>query len=145
MGLNSSIGSITPVTQPAAYYYTAKPGEITMSVNLWGQALRPGRYEVASNTNIVQLLSFAGGPQPTANMEEVKIVRIEKENDKDVLKEIVVDLENIKTADPIILKPGDTIIIKPTFWSEVKDAFGAISVAATVTIAISQLINVTKK
>jgi protein involved in polysaccharide export with SLBB domain len=33
-----------------------------MQVNIWGFVKNPGRYEVPSSTDLIQLISFAGGP-----------------------------------------------------------------------------------
>jgi len=141
----SSIASLNPAMQPAAYYYTAKPGEFTIPVNLWGHILRPGRYEVVSTANLVELISFAGGPQQYANMDEVRVVRIEKIDDKEVVKEYIVDMENIKTPDAFPLQPGDTVIIKPSSWVAIRDAFSAVTTAAIITSAIAQIVIATRK
>ena len=141
----SSIGSLNPSMLPAAYYYTAKPGEITITVNLWGQILRPGRYEVISTTDLVQLISFAGGPQQYANMDEVRVMRFEKVDGRDTVQEYLVDMEHIKTPNPFPLKPGDTVIIKPSAWLAVRDAFSVVTTAAIISGAIAQIIYASKR
>ena len=140
----SSVATLNPTMQPAAYYNTAKPGEITITVNLWGQILRPGRYEVVSTASLVELISFAGGPQQYANMDEVRVVRIEKVDDKEVVKEYIVDMENIKSPDPFLLRPGDTVIIKPTAWSAIRDAFSVVTTAAVITSAVASVMYYSK-
>ena len=71
----SGISLSQPVYATPANYSIAKPGELTMQVNVWGQVIHPGRYEVSIQTDLVQLLSYAGGPGPDAKMASVKITR----------------------------------------------------------------------
>jgi hypothetical protein len=72
-----SLGPSASSVSPAAFYYISKPGEITMSINLWGMVKQPGRYEVPISTDMVQLLSYAGGPMREADLAGVLVTRIE--------------------------------------------------------------------
>lgn len=141
----SSVGSLNPSMLPAAYYYTAKPGEITITVNLWGQILRPGRYEVISTTDLVQLISFAGGPQQYANMDEVRVMRFDKVDGRDTVCEFIVDMEKLKSPHPFLLKPGDTVIIKSSAWPAIRDAFSVVTTAAIISSAIAQIIYASRR
>ncbi|MBM4162658.1 MAG: hypothetical protein FJ217_16365 [Ignavibacteria bacterium] len=51
---------------------TAQPGG---QVNIWGFVQKPGRYEVPSSTDLIQLISYAGGPVQYAKLDEVKLTR----------------------------------------------------------------------
>ena len=55
----SGLAPMLPSASAASYYYIAKPGELTIQVNVWGFVKNPGRYEVASSTDLIQLISFA--------------------------------------------------------------------------------------
>src|SRR5512143_799635 len=72
----TGVGTATPTQQAASYYYVAKPGELTMQVNIWGDVQRPGRYEISTATDLIQLMSYAGGPTREADLSEVRITRI---------------------------------------------------------------------
>ncbi len=136
-----------PSSSAAAYYYIAKPGELTMQVNIWGFVQKPGRYEVASSTDLVQLISFAGGPADFAKMDEVKITRIVKGDTAVSKRAIVVDLERLEQVEDsrLVLNPGDTIFIGHTAWLTIRDAFSVVATAAIITTAITQIISVSKK
>ena len=46
----------------AAYYNYAEPGDLTVTVNVWGAVANPGLYEVPQDTRLSKLFSLAGGP-----------------------------------------------------------------------------------
>ena len=146
-------------------YYFARPNDITIVVNVMGNVQKPGRYEIASSIDLLDLISLAGGPTSDGSLSDVKIVRILKDGEKtsrqDVQidqkillaflkkeqvkmtrKEIKLDLDNLSTVRPedLQLMPGDMIYIDRTSWSNIRDAFGVVVSAALITTAISQII-----
>lgn len=131
----------------ASYYYIGKPGELTMQVNLWGAVKNPGRYEVPSGTDLVQLLSYAGGPLEAATLSDVKVTRVErKEGGGSLRSEFRVDLEDLRDVDPakLALYPGDTVFLDYSSWETVRDVFIVVGVLATVTAATTNVIRVTR-
>lgn len=52
---------VTASPQVAVYRY-AEPGAPTMEVRVWGAVGTPGLYQVERDTDLLQLLSYAGGP-----------------------------------------------------------------------------------
>ena len=139
-----SIGSITnaPVFSPASYYNTAKPGDVMMQVDLWGSVAKPGRYEVPATTDLIQLISYAGGPQEQSRLDNVKITRYEKIDSVLVRKQIVVNLSDASKVNPVSLKlyQGDLIEIDHTSWYVLKDLVPVISSVALITTAIVEII-----
>ena len=125
----------------AAYYFISKPGEITMSINLWGYVRNPGRYEVPISTDLIQLLSYAGGPNADANLGTVKISRVVRRDDAIRIVEYTVNLERLDKLDEKArdLEPGDTIFVEtpPFSW---KDVFAILTTAAIITSAIASVI-----
>ena len=131
--------------QAAAFYYIAKPGEITMQVNVWGFVQKPGRYEIPISTDLVELLSFAGGPMQYAKLDEVKIIRLADSTGAG-RRDILVDLTDSEEmiADNLTLRAGDTIFLDHTSWVTLRDVFTVVTTAALVTAAVSQVIYATK-
>jgi hypothetical protein len=129
----------------AAYYYISKAGEITMPLNLWGEVRLPGRYEVPISTDLVQLISFAGGPLSGAKMSAVKITRIERREDEIRKVEFSLDLEHLDKIDTqtLSLRPGDTIYIERTAFAW-PDAINLLTAASTVAIAVATVLNLSK-
>jgi NADH:ubiquinone oxidoreductase subunit F (NADH-binding) len=141
---NSTTGLST--AQAAAFYYIAKPGEITMQVNVWGFVQKPGRYEIPISTDLVELLSFAGGPMQYAKLDEVKIIRLADSTEvgrRDILVDLTDPEEMI--AENLSLRQGDTIFLDHTSWVTLRDVFTVVSTAAIVTAAVSQVIYATRR
>jgi hypothetical protein len=140
--LQSGLAPTLPSASAAAYYYIAKPGELTMQVNVWGFVGKPGRYEVPTSTDLIQLISFAGGPVQYADMGEIVITRIARSDSGQHRRELVIDLRHLAGRDgsELALYPGDTVFIDHTSWLTVRDVFSVVTTAAIITSAIAQIL-----
>lgn len=123
----------------AAYYYLSKPGELTMQVNIWGYVHHPGRYEIPTNTDIIQLLSFAGGPIQDGNIGKIKISRLITVDSRSTHKEIYLDLDDLTKISPdeLLLSPDDIIYIDRTGWAKFRDVLTVVTSTAMITTAIT--------
>jgi hypothetical protein len=130
-----------PSASAASYYYVSKPGELTMQVNVWGYVHNPGRYEVPTSTDLIQLLSFAGGPIQDAKLDEVKVTRFLKRDTGISRGEFFVNLEELSKVDQakLVLYPGDTIYMGHTAWVGLRDVLTIVTTVAIVASAISQV------
>lgn len=139
--LESGIGPALSGSSPAAYYYISKSGEITMPINLWGYVKNPGRYEVPISTDLVQLVSFAGGPLADANLTDVKITRVMRRDTQLRKVEFTVNLKHLDQIDEMALnlQAGDTIFIDNIAF-QWRDFFAVITTAALVVTAIANVI-----
>lgn len=144
--LESGIGPALTGSSPAAYYFISKSGEITMPINLWGYVKNPGRYEVPISTDLVQLVSFAGGPLAEANLTSVKITRVMRRDTQIHKVEFIVNLKHLDQIDDMALnlQAGDTIFIDAIAF-QWRDFFSIVTTAAIVTAAVANLINVTRQ
>ena len=145
--IESDITSRMAGSATAAYYYIAKPGELTINVNLWGQVRLPGRYEVASKTDLIQLLSLAGGPTTAAKLSEVKVTRIFPTDSGLARQDHYVNLENLEgvTEEDMKLYPGDTIFFDTTAWAQVKDVLSALASVSTFSYSLYLLLTLVTK
>jgi hypothetical protein len=139
--LDANLGVSKSGASSAAYYFISKPGEITMSINLWGYVRNPGRYEVPISTDIVQLLSYAGGPLAEADLASVKISRVVRREDGIRTVEFTVNLRHLDKLDDKArgLEPGDTIFVdSPSFvW---RDVFSILTTAAIILASIANAV-----
>lgn len=137
--IEGGISGFRPQTSSGAYYYLAKPGEMTMLVNIWGAVHYPGRYEIPISTNLVQLVSYAGGPTANADLGDVIITRSFTVEGTITKNEIEVDLEHLsKTEDTLLLLyAGDTIFLDESTWTS---WIPLVTTAAIVTTAIANVI-----
>jgi protein involved in polysaccharide export with SLBB domain len=131
----------------ASYYYIAKPGELTVQVNIWGFVKNPGRYEVPSSTDLIQLISYAGGPVQYAKLDEVKLTRFVMNDSTGAKEELTIDLEHLGRVNrsSLTLYPGDTIFIDHDSMLTLRDVFGFVTTAAVITSAIAQIIWASKR
>lgn len=118
-----SVSLSQPTSQQgvAGYYvYLGEQRELQINVQIWGQVLKPGMYLVPNNTDLVALISFAGGPAENADLGKVKIVR-RLSSQTEVF---TVDLKRFAAGDNRQqvpqLEPGDTVIVPATFFHSVR-------------------------
>jgi len=139
--MGGGFSSTMPSASAASYYYVSKPGELTMQVNIWGYVRNPGRYEVPTSTDLIQLLSFAGGPSPDAKLDQVKVTRFLKRDTGISRGEFFVDLDELSKVDQakLTLFPGDTVYMDHSAWTAWRDIVQVVTTAAVVTAAIAQV------
>jgi hypothetical protein len=140
----SGVAVVQPTYAVPANYSIAKPGELTMQVNLWGYITHPGRYEVSITTDLVQLMSYAGGPTPDAKLDAVRITRFLKTEAGVSRAELVVNLEDLYRINDsqLILQPGDTIYLDRTAWVGIRDIISLVTTAAVVVATVATVISV---
>jgi hypothetical protein len=143
--IETNLGVSKSGASSAAYYFISKPGEITMSINLWGYVRNPGRYEVPISTDLVQLLSYAGGPLAEADLGSVKISRVVRREDGIRTVEFIVNLRHLDKLDDKArgLEPGDTIFVdSPSFvW---RDVFNILTTMAIILASIANAVIATR-
>ncbi len=133
----------TPSTQsaptggaPSAYYFGQGQG-VLIDINLWGQVGSPGKYYVPYTTDLVSLISIAGGPQLTAKLDDIRVIRYTRQDTSVVEKVVRVDIEKfIETGEqnfPPLLR-GDTVIVPG-------GALSVFNTIVTVTTGIFGILN----
>lgn len=116
--------------------------QLKIKTYIWGRVRNPGLYIMPDNTDLLTLISSAGGPLEDAKLSKVRIVR-SIEGTEEI---IWVDLKDyLDTGDNTlipILQPGDTVIISGTTFyafTKVTDWLSKIAVALSVYITITNL------
>ena len=143
----SSLLSATSDRVTSTNYYYARPNDLTIIVNVVGFVVRPGRYEVASSIDLVDLLSLAGGPTPDGTLSDIKITRTTTEGGTVTRTETEIslsDLTKVKT-EQLQLKPGDIVEVDRATWASFRDVFNVFVSAAIITAAVAQVIIATKR
>ena len=131
----------------AVYQYSGSltgTQQLKIRTYIWGQVRNPGLYIVPDDTDLLTLISSAGGPTENAKLSKIRIIRSTEEGDK----VIWVDLkEYLETGQPElipILKPGDTVIVSgSTYYAFTKAVnwLSQIAVMLSVYVAISNISN----
>ena len=147
-----------PFRNRASQYYLGAKDEILIKVNIWGYVQKPGQYLVPRHTDLISLISFAGGPRDGANLKKVRIIRegeVSKggngHNGHDGKAPILtVDVKNyLQTGRSSLIPPlmaSDTVLIPQSFGSKLSQTVGITSVigvlaAATTVVLIIERVN----
>ena len=57
------------------YFLDPATQKLSIEVHLWGEVTRPGVFRVPLGTNVLELISLAGGPTEYSNLSKVKLTR----------------------------------------------------------------------
>ncbi len=109
----------------AAQYFLGNQDQVLMAVNVWGFVNVPGQYMVPLETDLVSLLSYAGGPREDARITRIKVVRSIAEKDSSIVIDVdVKKFVNIGDLDenPVLL-PGDTVVVSGTTFHLINKMF----------------------
>ena len=116
--------------------------QLKIKTYIWGQVRNPGLYIIPDNTNLLTLISSAGGPTENAKLSKIRIIRPTSEGEK----VIWVNLKKyIDTGDENlipVLKPEDTVIVAGTTFyafSKVTDWLSKLVIVFSVYNLIKQI------
>lgn len=131
------------------FFDFSDPTGINMKVQVWGYVRFPGYYIIPARSNINDLISYAGGPELEANLDDIRILRTNLDSSTTLLKYDYNDLlwgENVKTpvkfprlfAGDMVLVPGE-----PRYFSRETLSF-YLSLISTLSIIASVIISITR-
>lgn len=139
-----SVESGNSLSGSSAYYYSGATGseQLKIYTYIWGQVKRTGLFIIPENTDLLALISLAGGPTEHAKLSRIQIIRPTNPVDKI----IYVDMsEYIETGnDKLIpkLQPGDTVIVSGSIFYafyQVADFMSKVFIVLSVITAASKL------
>jgi polysaccharide biosynthesis/export protein len=133
-------GKILNTNQPRAQavgedgkYYLNEYNELLIRVNIWGQVRSPGQYFVPATTDLITLISIAGGPSNRSRLSDIAVVRQSDTGESEVIQVNV--KKYLRTGDKRLipdLKPEDTVLIHGSAWQLVADVVQVVSQLAVV-------------
>jgi len=90
----------------ADQYILGTEEKLEMIVHVWGEVEKPGEYQVSYDTNILELISKAGGPTDYANLSKVRLSREAKSMylTQDGLKKLIAKAREGKITEDQIQK-----------------------------------------
>ena len=108
-----------PTNNASAYSFEGNQAageKLKINTYVWGQVYKPGLYIVPDDTDLLTLISLAGGPREDAKLTKIRIVRPTAQGEKIIW----IDLKKyIETGDEKmipVLQPGDTVIVAGTIF-----------------------------
>jgi len=118
---------------PGSVYQYPGSGNEQLMINtyIWGQVRSPGLYQIPDNTDLLTLISSAGGPTDNAKLSKVKIIRPTAQGEKIIFVNLQ---EYMKTGDMTlipIMQPGDTVFVAGTAFYAVERVAGFLGTLIT--------------
>ena len=108
-------------------YSTDESGHVYMYLNVIGHVKNPGSYKIYEGTDLISILSTAGGYLPGSNLNKIIIYR---KNIPPILVNFDTYLTN-GVGSEIKFEPNDTIFIKESFTSNLLSRIGIINTILT--------------
>jgi polysaccharide biosynthesis/export protein len=118
--------------------------QLKIKAYIWGQVRNPGLYIVPDNTDLLTLISSAGGPTENAKLTKVRILRPSAEGEKLIWVDIKKYLETGNMELIPILYPGDTIVVSGTIFYAFSKAADFLSKVAIVLSVYAAMQNIGK-
>ena len=114
--LGSSINDGARRSIYGGYYDYSDPESINIKVSVWGFVKYPGRYIIPESTSIIDLMSYVGGPTDDSNLDELRIYRLDENNNELMLPIDFNDLmweDNLKSKIRKVpkLNPSDILVV----------------------------------
>jgi hypothetical protein len=72
--------------QQSGFFDLSDPDAVNIKVSVWGWVKYPGRYTVPNYTDVSDLISYAGGPLEGAELDDIRLVRINEDSTQTMLK-----------------------------------------------------------
>jgi len=69
-----------------AYYDYSDPDGLNIKVSIWGYVKYPGRYVIPQRTDIKDFISYAGGINDDAFLDELRIYRVNPDSSQEMIK-----------------------------------------------------------
>ncbi|MBN2412642.1 SLBB domain-containing protein, partial [candidate division KSB1 bacterium] len=136
-------------------YIIGEDGKLQFSVHIWGEVARPGEYLVPDKTDVLELISKAGGPTEFSNLKDVKITRgllrftvkdikatninisKYKSGSKNIKSVTKIDLKRMLENEDYtkllpILQPGDVVMVGKNTWYKWQTVIRVVSQLAIV-------------
>jgi hypothetical protein len=92
------------------YLSGQEPGTVMMKVNLWGAVRKPGIHHIPVKTDLIALMSYAGGPDDKAMMDTITIKR-QQGNKHTKIKVDLARLIHGEGVHDLTLQPDDIVVV----------------------------------
>jgi len=116
--------------------------QLKIKTYIWGQVRKPGLYIVPDNTDLLTLISSAGGPTENAKLSKIRIVRASAEGEKIIWVDLKKYVESGDEKLIPMLQPGDTVLVSgSTYYAFTKAVawISQIAVILSVYVSISNI------
>ena len=137
--IGSNPNSLRNNTQ-GGYFDYSDPQSLNIKVSIWGFVKYPGKYIVPEYSNVNDLLSYAGGPTDAARLENMRLMRFNKDSSQSVIdinyKDVLMDLATSDVTKAPGLEPGDVLLVtgEPRYYFRDYLSMGVSILSAVISI-----------
>lgn len=147
---NTVLGAPLQNNYRQGLYDFSDPNAVNIKVSVWGYVSRPGKYVVPEYSSVTDLLSYAGGPERDADMNDLRIYRVDKNGKEQLIKFSYNDIiwgNHLEERNRVVpaLKAGDILIIPGSPKMFFKDWFNLSIQIFSVLLSIASLIIIIKR
>ena len=145
--IGNPYGSLSTRYNGGLYDYS-DPNKVNIKVQIWGYVRFPGYYVVPSGSSVNELISFAGGPNEDANLDDIRVSKIKPGENTIMYRYNFNDLmwsDNLNTKISYIpIEAGDIVVVpgEPRYFGRenFQFFFSIFSSLATLAILVLNLI-----
>ncbi len=131
------------------YYDYSDPNGINIKVAVWGYVKYPGRYVIPIRSDIKDLISYSGGINDNAFLDDLRIYRLDKDSTQLLLKIDYedlwwgenwtpnIDLSKMHAGDVLIV-PGRPRVYWESYLSLILSSLGFLISVATLVLTASK-------
>ena len=132
-------------------YDYSNPEGINIKVQVWGYVKYPGQYIIPASSGVNDLLSLAGGPTSDANIDELKLFRVNPDSSQKIIK---FNYSNLLWNDNTLnrrlnipkLRAGDILLVPGSPKWYAKDYVGVVlTIVSTLASIATLLVYIYKK
>ncbi|MBC8312671.1 MAG: SLBB domain-containing protein [Candidatus Cloacimonetes bacterium] len=128
------------IPRASVYTYSGTMGkteQLKIYTYIWGRVRNPGLYIVPDDTDLIALISLAGGPTDGAKLSRIRIIHsgANGESEDVVWINLKKFIDDGDSSDIPVLRPGDTVIVSGTTFygaAKVADFLSKIAVVLSV-------------
>lgn len=137
--------TFTPTSNISAYTFDGtRSGVEKLKINtyVWGQVYKPGLYVVPDDTDLLTLISLAGGPREDAKLTKIRIIRPTGKGERVIMINLKKYMETGDETLIPVLQPGDTVVVAGTVFyafSRAADFLSKVAIALSVYNTVTNL------
>jgi len=91
------------------------PGSVNIKVAVWGSTKITGKFIIPIYSTVNDLLSYAGGPLETANLEDLRIYRTNPDSSQSIIhlkySDLLYDFNTQQIPQYVPLQGGDILLV----------------------------------
>jgi len=140
---------ISKQTVPISVFDYSDPESVNIKVAVWGSTKITGKFIIPIYSTVNDLLSYAGGPLETANLEDLRIYRTNPDSSQSIINlkygDLLFDTDTLDIPKYIPLKGGDVLLVSAKQRFFLRDYLSWGFAIITTLASVASLIVILKK